>query len=857
MLADLYGDVLEAGELTLEFGDGAFFVRYGDRRFPVDPRSYDRILGHGLEELECQAGAEEPALTEFQSILTSVRNLPGSSETEPEKVVERQREKEVIKRRLATLATESTPIRDFIKGNLALFVGTPGDPGSFALMDDLLENQCYRLSYWRVGSDEINYRRFFDVNDLAALAMEREDVFEAAHRLVLRLVAEGKVDGLRIDHPDGLYDPATYLRRLQEHAILACARRAFEGDTSLQAADWADLIESLRTRIVAGDLQAAEGRLAPLLYVLVEKILGTREALTLTWPVHGTSGYDFLNQVGGLFVDGDHVDALTRVYEDFTGERSRFPDLIYHKKLLILQVSLASELHMLTYQLDRLAQKSRRSRDFTFNTLRNALREVIACFPVYRSYIDAGGPSPTDRREAETAVRRARIRNPLMSGRVFRFIRDLLLADSVESSSEDDRAEQRRFAGKFQQVTAPVMAKGVEDTAFYVYSRLISLNEVGGDPDRFGVAPEALHAYSQERQERWPYALSPLSTHDTKRSEDVRARINVLSELADDWSKAVKRWARMNARHRQKMEDQTAPDANEEYFLYQTLVGAWPLETDSKEKQAEFVDRIKAYMVKSLHEAKVHSSWINPDADYDKAVQDFVGLILDETVNGTFLEDFRAFQKRVSHLGLFNSLSQTLLKLAMPGVADTYQGSEIWDFSLVDPDNRRPVDYIRRTEMLSQLKSALAASSGVMAELFRDMVTAKEDGRIKLYVHYKALGLRRERPGLLTAGAYFPLACEGTHANHAFAFARRSGNTSVVVAVPRLMASLLTSSDQSPVGQAVWQDTRLMLSAEISGRDWWNVFTGESIPVEEQDGRRTIAAARTFAHFPVALLMSG
>ena len=431
---------------------------------------------------------------------------------------------------------------------------------------------------------------------------------------------------------------------------------------------------------------------------------------------------------------------------------------------------------MLTHQLDRLAQKSRRSRDFTFNTLRYALREVIACFPVYRSYIDAAGASPTDRRNVEAAVRRARIRNPLVSGRVFRFIRDMLLGDSPESVGDDDRAEQQRFAGKFQQVTAPVMAKGVEDTAFYVYNRLISLNEVGGDPDRFGVRPEALHAYNQERQARWPFALSPLSTHDTKRSEDVRARINVLSEIPDEWSASVQRWGRMNDPHRQQVEDRTAPDANEEYLLYQTLVGAWPLEPASPETHAEFVERIQAYMLKALHEAKVHSSWINPDPDYDKAVQEFVRLILDEEVNGPFLDDFRSFQRRVSHLGLFNSLSQTLLKLASPGVPDTYQGTELWDFSLVDPDNRRPVDYPKRAEMLRQLQSAVAASNGDMTELCRDLVTAKEDGRIKLYVHYKTLGLRRERPGLLSAGDYFPMACEGAHADHVFAFARRSGD---------------------------------------------------------------------------------
>ena len=722
-------------------------------------------------------------------------------------------------------------------------------------MDDLLENQCYRLAYWRVASDEINYRRFFDINDLAAIAVEREDVFEATHAFVLRLVGEGKVDGLRIDHPDGLYDPATYLRRLQDYAILARARQAFDSDTSFQAADWTDLESELRVLIGARDGQAGQGRLGPPLYVVVEKILGSREAVVDSWVVHGTSGYDFLNQVGGLFVDGNQRDALGRVYQDFVQYTTSFFDLVYSKKLLIMQVSLSSELHMLTHQLDRLAQKSRRSRDFTFNTLRYALREVIACFPTYRSYIDAAGASSTDRRDGETAVRRARIRNPLTSSRVFRFIRDMLLRDSAESVGDDDRAERLRFAGKFQQVTAPVMAKGVEDTAFYIYNRLISLLEVGGDADRFGVRPEALHAYNQERQARWPFALSPLSTHDTKRGEDVRARINVLSEVPDNWSAAVKQLAhQMNDVHRQRFEDRQVPDANEEYFLYQTLVGAWPLETSSAEHHADFVERIQQYMLKATYEAKVHSSWINPDSDYDKAIQEFVRLILDEELNGPFLNDFRSFQRRVSHLGLFNSLSQTLLKLASPGVPDTYQGSDLWDFRLVDPDNRRPVDYPKRAEMLRQLQSAVAASNGESTELCRELVTAKEDGRIKLYIHYKTLGLRRERPGLLSAGDYLPVACEGTHAEHVFAFARRSGDTCVVVAVPRLMASLIPDPSQVPLGEAVWRDTRLVLPVEASSREWRNIYTGESLSATEQDGHFSVAVAEVFAHFSVALL---
>jgi (1->4)-alpha-D-glucan 1-alpha-D-glucosylmutase len=857
VLGDPYGDVLEAGQLRLAFADGAFAIHYYDRRFPASPRSYARVLAHRLDELERTLDPEDHALDEYQSILTSIRNLPGSGETDPDKVAELQREKEVVKRRLAALAAESGPVRQHIEQTVAEFNGRPGDPHSFDLMDDLMEQQCYRLAYWRVAPDEINYRRFFDINDLAAVSMEREEVFEAAHRLLLRLVAEGKLDGLRIDHPDGLYDPAQYFRRLQEHYALAMARRAFEAGPGAHGADWTEVEGPLRERIAAR-LGEPGGPLGRPLYVVAEKILGADEPLVETWPVHGTSGYDFLNQVNGLFVDPDVARAFTWLYTERVQDDSRFSELVYRNKLLIMQVSLSSELHMLTNQLDRLAQKSRRSRDFTFNVLRQALGAVIACFPVYRSYIADEGVHDADRRYIEIAVRRAMARNPLLSRRVFRFIRDLLLLEPPDSSREEDRAEQRRFAGKFQQVTAPVTAKGVEDTAFYVYNRLVSLNEVGGEPGRFGVRPEAVHAYNRGRQARWPYALSPLSTHDTKRSEDVRARINVLSELVEDWWAGVDRWSRLNEPHRKTRtdEDQAIPDANEEYFLYQTLVGAWPPGPYGPEEYAEFVKRIQEYMLKALHEAKVHTSWINPNAEYDEAIREFVGRILDEGASRPFLDDFRAFQRRVSDCGLYNSLSQTLLKLASPGVPDTYQGTELWDFSLVDPDNRRPVDYDRRRRMLQDLRSAIESAGGDLRELARDLVATKEDGRIKLYATHRSLACRRDHPGLFTAGEYIPLAAEGSKATHLFAFARRAGDDAAVVAVPRLVARLAVEPGSPPLGAEAWQDTTLILPAPDPGRRWCNVFTGEVLAPQDRDGQPALAAAGLFAHFPIALLIA-
>jgi len=856
VLGEPYGDVLECGQIRLAFLDGAFFFHYFVRRFPVSPRSYARVLGHRLEEWEQASGAEDPALIEYQSILTAVRNLPERMETDLGKVVEHQREKEVIKRRLATLAAENQSVREFIEQNVDTFNGRPGEPHSFDLLDDLLENQCYRLAFWRVAPDEINYRRFFDVNELAALSMERQDVFEQSHGLVFRLLAEGKLDGLRIDHPDGLYDPAQYFRRLQAHYLLACAQKVFLDEFAGQGLDWKDVQAPLRERLECGEPGVLHGAVGPPLYIVAEKILAAGESVDETWDVHGTSGYDFLNQINGLFVDSDNTQAFSRLYDRWIQDEARYTEVVYQKKLLIMEVSLSSELYMLTHQLDRLAQKSRRSRDFTFNSLRQALREVIACFPVYRSYITDQGVRDADRRYIELSVRRAMFRNPLLSRRVFAFIRDMLLLQFPESFGEEDRAEQRRFAGKFQQVTAPVTAKGVEDTAFYVYNRLVSLNEVGGDPGRFGVRPEAVHAYNRARQARWPYALSPLSTHDTKRSEDVRARINVLSEMPEKWETCLERWSRLNEAHRITVEDLTVPDANEEYLLYQTLVGAWPIEADSSAGSAEFVRRMQDYLLKALHEAKVHTSWINPNPDYDNAVVVFLGRILDEGTNRTFLDDFRAFQRQISHFGLFNSLAQTLLKLAAPGVPDTYQGTELWDFSLVDPDNRRPVDYARRRQMLEDLRSAALAAGGDFRELARRLVATKEDGRIKLYLTDRVLHCRRDHPGLLSAGEYLPIAADGAKAGHVFAFARRAHDQWALVAVPRLVARLAPDTTRPPVGDAVWEDTRLILSETDPAVRWYNVFTGELLVPTDRGGQLAFTAADVFAHFPVALFLS-
>jgi (1->4)-alpha-D-glucan 1-alpha-D-glucosylmutase len=423
-------------------------------------------------------------------------------------------------------------------------------------------------------------------------------------------------------------------------------------------------------------------------------------------------------------------------------------------------------------------------------------------------------------------------------------------------AGEDERAAQRRFVGKFQQVTAPVMAKGLEDTAFYRYHRLLSLNEVGNDADRFGVSPDELHRTNGERQAKWPWALSALSTHDTKRSEDVRARLNVLSELPEEWQACLKRWSDLNAQYRQELDEAQVPDASVEYFLYQTLLGAWPLEPYSAEEYAAFVERIQAYMLKALHEAKLHTSWINPNPAYDEAVQQFVANTLAAPTNKAFLEDFQAFQRRLGHGGLYNSLAQTLLKITTPGVPDTYQGTELWDFSLVDPDNRRPVDYVSRQRLLQELQSRLAAAGDDRLALVQELLTRKEDGRIKLYVTALALHCRRRHPGLFAVGDYYPVQVLGAKGAHIFAFSRRQGDRTAIVAVPRLIAGLLADSHEPPLGEAVWEDTRLRMPGIDPRQTWRHVFTGEAVRIAMEGGQPTVAVAELLAQFPVALLMA-
>jgi len=872
ILGDQYGLVLERGELRIGFEDGALFVAYGDRRLPLDPSRSTMVLKRAAEGLREQAGDDEPHSREFLSILTALQNLPPSDGRDPDKMAERNREKEVARERLQRLCDVSPAVREQIDEAMRACNGTPGDPHSFDCLHQLLEAQNYRLAYWRTASDEINYRRFFDVNDLAGIHMEDPVVFEATHNLIFRFIGEGLVTGLRVDHPDGLYDPLQYVDRLQERVGQLLAQR---GVTS------------------AGAARAGAARRP--FYVAIEKILSAQEELPAPWAVYGTTTYSFLNEVNGLFVDGRQAQSMRRIYGRITGRRESFATLLYQCKRLIMSSSMSSEMNVLASELNEISESDRTARDFTLNGLRRALMEVIASFPVYRTYVSTRGASDTDRHIIRLAIARARRRNPAMESSIFDFIQGVLLPagplDEAPEEERGDRARRLAFAMKFQQYTGPVHAKGAEDTAFYRYNVLASLNEVGGDPERFGRTPGDFHETNRRRLERWPFEMIGTATHDTKRGEDVRARINVLSELPEEWRRGVGRWMRVNASSRTSVESEHAPDRNDEYLYYQTLMGTWPPEPDHapipEEAPTEYVDRVQAYMRKAIKEAKTHSSWVNENQPYEQALAAFVNATLRGPAARAFLPAFVPLQRRVARHGAINSLAQLVLKLTSPGVVDLYQGTELWDLHLVDPDNRQPIDYEQRRVWLDDLlrwlperfwpadagaiaANAEAAGAATDAEaradlargmpaVIEDLLTHWPDGRIKLLITAALVRLRREASDLFLEGEYLPLRGQDEESNrHLVAFARRLGTRVAVTIVPRFTSALRADSSAGagwPLGFEAWKTMSVDLPDNLDITEFRHVLTGAAIRPLVSNSRRTFIAAEVFNTIPVAVLV--
>ncbi|GIK12442.1 MAG: malto-oligosyltrehalose synthase [Candidatus Brocadia sp. AMX2] len=844
VLGNQYGLVLERQELQLVFESGDFFLYYHQYKFPIRPKTYRDILQHRIHELKNHLPPEDPHLNELLSIITALNHLPSYTEKDPEKIAERYREKEIIKKRLWNLYSENHGIKTFIDENVNIFNGVTGKPESFNFLDNLLNQQIYRLSQWSVATEEINYRRFFDINDLAAIRMENPLVFRETHKLIFKLIREGMVTGLRVDHPDGLYNPSEYFQRLQKNCFLykRLDRPGYVTDTSDREAE---ILRQYNELLSKNSQRKA-------FYIIGEKIFIKGEKMPEDWPVFGTTGYVFLNFLNGIFVETTNAKIFDDIYARFIRSKLNFQNIVYEKKKLIMELVMSSEVNTLGHYLNQLSEKNRHTRDFTLNSLTNAIKEAIAFFPIYRTYIKPSEVTERDRRYIEIAVSKAKRKTPAMNESVFDFLKDVLLLKYPENFKDADQREWLDFVMKFQQVTGPVTAKGLEDTTFYIYNRLASLNEVGGSPERFGTPMETFHGQNIERSKFWPHTFIATSTHDTKRSEDVRARINVLSEIPDEWREHLTRWRRLNKKNVVIVEGQTVPDPNEEYLLYQTLIGAWPVEPITGPEYEMFKKRIEDYMVKALREAKVNTSWINPNANYENILMSFIEAILNTTRRNKFLKDFQAFQKQISHYGIYNSLSQTLLKITSPGIPEFYQGTELWDFSLVDPDNRRPVDYSIRIKMLEELKRS--EQEMLLSELAKELTINKDNGKIKLYLIYKALNYRKANREIFERGDYSPLEAMGEKAMNVCSFVRQFGNSMALVVAPRFFTRLIQQPERLPFGKEVWKDSVIIVPHEETEKKYRNIFTGEIVATVSYKDATILYLSEIFAHFPVALL---
>ncbi|SMF29987.1 maltooligosyl trehalose synthase [Azospirillum oryzae] len=778
-LGDQYGAVLVSGGLELRFDPetGSFAVwAYGSHKLPVRPQDYGTILGSDHPDLERIADA-------FTHLMDArPHQLRGASD---------------LKAELAGLVATRPDVADAINQRLAVFRGYQGEIDTWGHLHELIACQNWRVAYFKVAADDINYRRFFNINELAGLRMDEQELFDVAHRMVLAMVADGTLDGIRIDHIDGLIDPKSYCERL-----VAASSKPF--------------------------------------YLVVEKILARHERLREDWPIDGTTGYEYANLMGGLFVDPKAEETFTRLYADFIGRRDDFEEVVRQCKIRIMESEMASELNVLSRKASRIARSNPATADFTANILHQALKETIARFPVYRTYVDGGVPSDLDRRDIDWAISQARRVEQGPDGSVYDFLQRLLTTDLVAApKSGYSHRQVTRFAMRFQQYSGPVMAKGLEDTAFYRYNRLVALNEVGGHPDHFGVSVSAFHRANQDRARNWPGNMLASTTHDTKRGEDTRARLYALSEMPEEWERQVQTWSRLLRARRGDVEGTAPPDRNDEYLFYQLLLGAWPAElTGASVEQIDqsamtaFAERIVGAMTKSMREAKVHSTWAAPNETYEGAVVSFIHDALDVTRRNAFLEAFLPFQATLARIGMVNGLSQALLKLTSPGVPDIYQGCELWNLSLVDPDNRLPVDYDARRKLLDEVEEVVerGAVSGLLERW--------TDGAVKLAVTRQALAVRAEMPEVFSAGEYLPLEATGDRADHVVAYARRSGEDTVLVAVPRLVGQLGESPD--------WGNTAIPLPR---GTRWRNRLTGAEV-----EGGDAVMATTLFADLPVALL---
>jgi (1->4)-alpha-D-glucan 1-alpha-D-glucosylmutase len=799
VLGEHYGDALATGLLQVVFvaTSGCFELHYREHRFPLDPRTIGPPLARAAQALDDRVVSDALA-----QIAEGFDQLPARPAPPAQIDLTRAERGNALKRRLAVMAGESAALKTSIDAAVNQ-INTATDRDD---LHALHEAQAYRLAYWSMAADEINYRRFFDVNALAALRMEEPSVFEASHALTLDLCATGQVDGLRIDHPDGLFDPAQYFERLQQ---------------------------GYRQRIGAGPERS--------LYVLAEKIAAPHEDVPEDWQIHGTTGYRFAMVAGGVLVDTSAEAAMTQAWQDFSGENRSFDELAHIGRRWAARTALASELTVHATALRRIARADRRTRDHSFNSLRDALAEVAASMPVYRSYV-IDQPSKQDLQFIDWAIAHARRQSMAADDSVFEFVRRCLVNETLPGQSPALAGAINEFAIRFQQYCAPVAAKGVEDTAFYRDHRLISLNEVGGDPGVFGLSLRAFHGASADRAERWPNTVLATSTHDNKRAEDVRNRISVLSEMPADWAQWLARWSELSAGWHVEVDGETAPSRSDEYLLHQTVLGSLPMNGLDDTTLPAYRERIQAYMLKAVREAKVKTGWVRPNEAYEQALAGFIDKLLGRLHPNPLLVELRANAAMLAHNGALNSLTMVLLKYTSPGMPDLYQGTELIDLSLVDPDNRRPVDYALRERLLGEVSDATAVPSAWTNDL--------HDGRLKLWLTWRLLQVRASLPALFEQGDYHALSTTGVQAEHVIGYSRSTNDATLYVVASRFFVGLTNGESRWPVGAQLWRDTSLALPGVADGERLVNLLTDESVGV--RDG--AVNLAEVFSSMPFAVL---
>jgi (1->4)-alpha-D-glucan 1-alpha-D-glucosylmutase len=803
-----FAEALESGEFALIFSDGRLFLQYFESLFPLAPKTYASILGKNSDQLRDKLGEESTAYQEYSGIVSAFAQLGTPTTAKPGEAGANRLPFEA-RERLRQLVSTSPEVEAFLNDRLHNLMGQPNDPASFSPLERLLSEQFYVLSYWQNVNEEINYRRFFTITDLVGVRVEDPLVFEATHGLITRLATQPPVDGLRVDHIDGLRDPLAYLNRLHEQL----------GKESASA--------------------PGEPREVP---IFVEKILARREQLPQEWPCSGTTGYDFLNALNSVFVDPKGAKCTEEVYDRFVGKKLIYADLSYQKKKLVMSTLLGVEMRSLGHQLALLAAKDRYARDLSRSDLTQALFETTAHMPIYRTYTRNLEVSREDGKVIERAIEEALTRKFYLQPAHFDFIRDVLLVKNRSHLLPDQREARLNFAMRWQQFTGPIMAKAFEDTFLYVYNPLVSLNEVGGDPRPSAATNESFSRFIAERRKHWPHSMNATTTHDTKRSEDVRARINVLSEIPGQWKERLERWSKINSKHKTQVDGQQVPDRNEEVLLYQTLLGTWPAEGKD---DTSLVERLQDYAVKATREAMVHTRWTLPNAAHENALKKFVASVL-KPGNNAFLRDFVPFQRSIAYSGMVNGLTQALVKIISPGIPDFYQGSELWDLRLVDPDNRQPVNFAERTSMLAALQQQSEPSAALASELTKHW----EDGRIKLYTIWRALNFRRTRAELFSKGDFVELKATGPYAEHVFTILRHHKREWAVFVAPRWLSR--AREGRTAVDDIRWGETTIQLP-NAAPQIWESIFTGERIATAE-DNAAALRVDQMLNQFPVALL---